>query len=73
MTDVFNISGVLNSFLPSDNKNGYVGDATTLTFAIGQDPAANKARLQCGLVQNGREMIQLNGMTRNACQFLWML
>jgi len=65
MTDVFNISGVLNSFLPPDNKNGYVGDATTLTFAIGQDPAANKASLQCGLVQNGREMIQLDGVMKN--------
>ena len=65
MTDVFNISGVLNSILPSDNKNGYKGDATTVTFSIGQDPATKKASLQCGLVQNGRDMIQLSGVMKN--------
>ena len=65
MTDVFNISGIVHSFLPSDSKNGHKGDATTLTFAINEDPAVKKASLECGLVQNGREMIQLNGVIKN--------
>lgn len=65
MTDVFNISGIVNSFLPSNTKRGYKGDATTLTFAISEDPATNKASLQCGLVQNSKEIIQLNGVVKN--------
>ena len=65
MTDAMNISGVIHSFLPSDPAKGYKGDATTVTFAINQDPATQKASLQCGLVQNGREMIQLNGVIKN--------
>lgn len=65
MTDVINISGVVNTSLPADPKNGYKGDATTLTFAIGQSPEENKASLNCALVQNGREMIQMNGVMKN--------
>ena len=65
MTDVINVSGVVNSNLPADPKNGYKGDATTLTFSIGQSPDVNKASLNCALVQNGREMIQMNGVMKN--------
>ena len=65
MTDVINVSGVVNTSLPADPKNGYKGDATTLTFSIGQSPDVNKASLSCALVQNGREMIQMNGVMKN--------
>lgn len=65
MTDAFNISGIVHSFLPSDTKNGLMGDATTVTFAIGQDPATKKASIQCELVQNGKDMIKLGGVIKN--------
>ena len=65
LTDAFNISGTVTSFLPSIADKGLTGDATTLTFAIGQDPATHEAGMQLGFIHNGRNIIQMRGVFEN--------
>ena len=63
--DAFNISGTITSFLPSVAEKGLTGDATTIHFAIGQDPAIHTAGLNLTFIHNGRTMLGLRGVLEN--------
>ena len=65
LTDAISISGVVHSYMKADANNGKKGDATTATFEMSQDPETRTASLQCGLIQNGKDMIQLKGEMKN--------
>jgi hypothetical protein len=65
MTDAFNVSGIVNSSLPAYPARSLKGDATTMTFAINQDPATHEAGLNFGIIQNERKMIELSGVMKN--------
>ena len=62
--DAFNISGIVNSALRSIDAD-HKDDATTATFAIGQDPVTHEAGVQFGFIHNGKEIIQLRGVMEN--------
>jgi hypothetical protein len=64
MYDAFNLSGIVNSYVRNPGGNS-TSDATTLTFAIGQDPATHEAGIQLGYVHNGKDLIQLQGVMEN--------
>ena len=63
--DAFNISGTITSFLPSVAEKGLTGDATTIHFAIGQDPAIHQAGMNLTFIHNGRTMLRLRGVMEN--------
>ncbi len=64
-TDTWNISGTLTSSFPNISVMGTSADATTLTFAIGQDPLKHEAGVQFGYIHNGMDLIQLRGVMEN--------
>lgn len=76
-TDAWNISGELLSTVtapedradkPKDDKGrgrAPQDDATTVNFAIGQDPATHEAKLQLGFIHNGKNIIQMSGVMEN--------
>ena len=41
-------------------------DATTVTFAIGQDPATHEGGLKLGFIHNDRNILNLRGVMKNA-------
>ena len=63
--DAFNISGIVNSFLPANIEKGLTGDATTLEFAIGQDPDTHEAGLRLNYIHNGKKMVDVCGVLEN--------
>ena len=75
-TDAWNITGKLESNIdvpgggegpqgPGAPGSGPKADATTLTFAIGQDPATHEAGLQLGFIHNEVDMIKLRGVMKS--------
>ena len=76
-TDAWNISGTLQSNTPGIPENmeipqnvvlpgvGPQADATTLTFAIGQDPTTHEAGVKLGFVHNDRNIVKLRGVMKN--------
>ena len=74
-TDAWNISGTLQSQedfaafdhlpLPESASIAPKADATTLTFAIGQDPATHEAGVKLGFIHNGKNIFQLRGVMEN--------
>lgn len=63
--DAFNVSGTITSSLPPMDDRGLPGDATTIHFAIGQDPAIHMAGLNLTFIHNGRTMVGLRGVFDN--------
>ena len=75
-TDTWNISGELQSKVnapkdderPRDSKapaGGPKEDATTVTFAIGQNPGTHKGSVELGFVHNNRKILNLSGVMKS--------
>jgi hypothetical protein len=65
INDAFNVSGIVNSFLPANIEKGLIGDATTLEFAIGQDAKTHEAGMILGYIHNGKKMLDVRGVMEN--------
>ena len=59
-TDVVSIAGALKSEIGELPDGKYAPDATSLTFALVNDPVANKANTNFSFWQNGKSMIDLD-------------
>ena len=70
-TDAWNISGTLQTQIDSSSADAPhrpgtpQSDATTLTFAIGQDPATHEAGVQLGFVHNDVNILNVHGVMKN--------
>ena len=58
-TDAVSIAGALKSEFGAIPGGKYARDATTLTFALDNDPVANKGNMNFTFWQNGKSMIDL--------------
>ena len=58
-TDAVSIAGALKSEFGAIPGGEYAPDATTLTFALDNDPVANKGNMNFTFWQNGKSMIDL--------------
>ena len=58
-TDAVSIAGALKSEIGELPGGKYAPDATTLTFALDNDPVANKGNMNFTFWQNGKSMIDL--------------
>ena len=63
LEDAFNLSGTIESSIPKIGDKP--ADATTLNFAIGQDPNTHEAGVYLGYVHNGKEIIKMRGVLEN--------
>ena len=59
-TDAVSIAGALKSEFGAIPGGKHAPDATTLTFALDNDPVANKANMNFTFWQNGKSMIDLD-------------
>ena len=59
-TDAVSIAGALSSEIGGFPGSKHAHDATTLTFALVNDPVANKANMNFSFWQNGKSMIDLD-------------
>ena len=59
-TDAVSIAGALKSEFGELPGSEHAPDATTLTFALVNDPVANKANMNFSFWQNGKSMIDLD-------------
>ena len=59
-TDAVSIAGALKSEIAEFPGGKYAPDATTLTFALVNDPVANKSNMNFTFWQNGKSMIDLD-------------
>ena len=78
-TDAWNVTGTLQADLnvPQGGEGPQGGeapqksdvrpeaDASTVTFAIGQDPATHEAGLELGFIHNNRNILNMRGVMKN--------